>query len=204
MIKAILFDYGGVLKNSHRLSDDIPAIYNISKEDVAKAREFTAPIFDLFQKELITEEDFWEKLSEAIKRPMPKDPGKFARESYAKSLILYPEIFSFVKELRAKGFKVAVLSNIIKFQAEIIRKNKGYEGFDEVVLSYEEKLAKPGIDIYLLTVNKLNVKPEECIFIDDKEINLMVARNLGMKTVLAGNPTQVINDVSSILNSGNT
>jgi putative hydrolase of the HAD superfamily len=60
-------------------------------------------------------------------------------------------------------------------------------------------MRKPELKIYRLTLKKLKVKPEECIFIDDKEKNLKPAKKLGIKTVLAKNPKQVIRDVCKIL-----
>ena len=203
MIKAVIFDYGGVLKAGHLLSDDIPEILNVSKEEVKNHLEITRPFFSLLQRDLITEKEFWGKYAEALKCPMPKNYEKLARDLYQKAFVLYPEMFSFVKKIREKGIKAAVLSNIISLQAEVIRKNDGYDGFDVVVLSYEEKLEKPSPEIYNLTVKKLDVQPDECIFIDDKEKNILTAQSLGMKIVLANNPEQVINDVSNIINLEN-
>jgi epoxide hydrolase-like predicted phosphatase len=203
MIKAVIFDYGGVLKVPHRLSDDLPTIFNISEDEVKKQRESTAPLFSLFQRDLIKENEFWKRYAEIVKKPVPKNCRELARELYQKSLILYPEVRKFVKKLRDKKIETAVLSNIIKLQADIIRKNNGYEGFDVVVLSYKEKLEKPAPEIYLLTAERLGVKSDECIFIDDKEKNILIAKSLGMKIVLANNPDQVIKDVSHIINLEN-
>jgi putative hydrolase of the HAD superfamily len=45
----------------------------------------------------------------------------------------------------------------------------------------------------------LNIKPEESIFIDDLQVNCDVANRVGIKTILAKNPEQIIQDLSSIL-----
>jgi len=203
MIKAVIFDYGGVLKTAHRLSDDIPAIFNVSKEEIKNQQENAAPLFSLLQRDLIEEDEFWKRYSELIKKPVPKNCGELARELYEKSLFFYPETIGFVKKLRKAKIKTAVLSNIIELQADIIRKNNGYEGFDVVVLSYEEKLEKPKPEIYLLAFKRLGVKSEECIFIDDKKENISTAESLGMRTIIANSPGQVIKDVSNIINLEN-
>ena len=61
-------------------------------------------------------------------------------------------------------------------------------------------MMKPEPEIYSLAVNKLEIKPEECIFVDDKEENLVPANKMGMKTVLAKNPKQIIKEVLDIIN----
>lgn len=205
MIKAVIFDYEGVIKVAHPLSIDIGTVYNaIYKtpvEEAQKIKELTAPFFSLLQRGLINEEKFWGKTSEELKKPTPKNASKISRELYEKSFSFHSEMVDFVKRLKEKGLKTAVLSNVVEFQAEIIKKHNGYSGFDVVVLSYEEKLEKPEPDIYLLVIKRLGVKPEECIFIDDKEKNLTPAKNLGMKIVLAKNSNQTIKDVYSIIHS---
>ena len=203
MIKAVIFDYGGDLKTAHRLSDDIPTIFNVSQEEVKNQQENAAPLFSLLQRSLIEEDEFWKRYSELIKKSVPKNCGELARKLYEKSLVFYPETTGFVKKLRKAKIKAAVLSNIIELQADIIRKNSGYEGFDVVVLSCEEKLEKPKPEIYLLASKRLGVKSEECIFIDDKKENISTAESLGMRTVAADSPGQVIKDVSNIINSEN-
>lgn len=203
MIKAVIFDYEGVIKNLHSLSMDIATIYNIPIEKVERAKKITKPFFSLLQKNLINEEEFWQKASEAIKKPTPKNCKEMARKLYKKSFVLFPEMIEFVRKLKYEQIKTAVLSNVVEFHAEIIRKNNGYKEFDVVVLSYEERLKKPELNIYLSIIKKLGVKPEECIFIDDKKENLSPAIKLGMKTVLANSSNQTIKDVCSIINSLN-
>ncbi|MHA1689699.1 MAG: HAD-IA family hydrolase [Promethearchaeota archaeon] len=55
-----------------------------------------------------------------------------------------------------------------------------FELFDHVFLSYELSMRKPEIEKYKYVLKKLNAKPEECIFIDDKLVNLVPARKLGI------------------------
>jgi putative hydrolase of the HAD superfamily len=105
----------------------------------------------------------------------------------------------FVKEVRSKGIKTAVLSNTIESHAEVIKNHGGYKNFDVVMLSNRVKLRKPEPKIYLLVVRRLKVKPRECIFVDDRKEFLKPARRLGIRTVLARNPRQVIHDIRKIL-----
>jgi len=201
MIKAVIFDYGGVLKKEFPLPMEIIEIYGIAEEELLSLKNETIPLHRLLNQGRIIERDYWQEISKAIKKPMPKDWEKLSREIYEKYFSLETELLKFARDLKKLGLKVAVLSNIAEFQAEIIRKHAGYEGFDIVVLSYEEKTDKPEKDIYLSTIKRLKVKPRECIFIDDRERNLLPAEELGMKTVLAKNTKQIIKDVRAMIKS---
>jgi len=55
--------------------------------------------------------------------------------------------------------------------------------FDCFVNSAQERIKKPDRRIFLLTCNKMKVKPEECIFMDDSLENIETAKDLGMTTV---------------------
>ena len=201
MIKSVIFDYGGVIKEAHPLSVDVATIYKMPVEEVFKVRPLLAPFFSLLQRGLIKEEDFWQEVSTILKKPLLINCKNLSRNSYEKGFSFYKETLKFVKELKKKKFITAVLSNITNFEADVIRKKKGYKEFDVLVLSYEEKTEKPEIDIYASALKKIKVRPEECIFIDDREENLLPAIKMGMKTVLAQNPKQIKKDVYSIIDS---
>jgi len=197
MIKAVIFDYGGVVKarDSH-FTDDIAKIYGVSKEGLL--RVFTEPLRQL-NKGDISEENFWEKLSSGLNKKGPEDPEESFRQAYKKFFQIFPDIIDLVKELKEKRVKTAVLSNTIKIHADVIKEYNGYEPFDVIILSCDVGIAKPEKEIYQLTLNKLQLKAEEAIFIDDREENLLPAKELGMKTILAKNSKQIIRDVHSLI-----
>ena len=197
MIKAVIFDFGGVVKHSYKRGlKRLAGAYRISEK---RLLEVFHQFYDIFWRGLITEDEFWLRLSKTLGKPVPPNKHKLWREDYEKGFYIYPQIVSLVKELKKKGIKTAILSNTIKPFMEVINKHRGYQGFDVLVLSCEVGLLKPEREIYLLTAQKLNVKPEECIFIDDKEEYLTPAKKLGMKTILAKSPEWVVKEVSKIL-----
>lgn len=55
------------------------------------------------------------------------------------------------------------------------------EVFDGGVYSYQVNLVKPDVDIYNLLINKFKLNKEETIFFDDKEKNVVVAKEVGIK-----------------------
>lgn len=196
MIKAIIFDYGNVITPESNCVDDIASVYGISNKTVEK--KLKPFVYDL-QKGKIKESKFWRNFSLALKKPIPKETKNLWHNCIERDFYMYPEMVNFVKKIKKQGIKTAVLSNTIKPHARAIRRNDGFKDFDIVVTSCGVKLRKPEPEIYSLTIKRLRVKPHECIFIDDKNEYIRPAKKLGMKTILAKNPKQVIHDVCNIL-----
>lgn len=101
------------------------------------------------------------------------------------------DVINLVKRLKNNGYKVAVLSNSIKPHAEYQYKIGIYQNFDTVVLSHEVGMLKPDLKIYKYILKKLQTKPEETFFVDDKAINVEVAAQLGIHKILFKNIKQL-------------
>lgn len=94
------------------------------------------------------------------------------------------ELLDYIKELK-KDYKIAMLSNVNnagslfkRFEKEEIKL------FDEVVASGEIGFAKPQAQAFEIVAEKLGVRCDECIMIDDREDYCMGARSAGMQTIL--------------------
>lgn len=87
--------------------------------------------------------------------------------------------------LRTAGIKTAVLSNMeFEMLAAIRGKFPWLLDFDAQIYSCELGIAKPAAEIFEQALMLLKVRPEETLFIDDKERNLTGAAKLGMRTML--------------------
>ena len=195
MIKAVIFDYGGVIKDAHALSLDVPTISNISEEEFEKTKEKRMESGGMAERGEINDEEYWKRYSKIIGKPIRKDAVQMAQKFYSETFTFHKEMFDLVEKLKVKDMRVAVLSNIFKFEADVIRENHGYDEFNPVILSYEVGMNKPNKNIYVYAIEKLQLKPEECIFIDDKARYLVPAKELGIKTVLFENPEQAVRDI---------
>ena len=71
-------------------------------------------------------------------------------------------------------------------QAIFHQSTQKYFGFLKVVESCIEQIRKPNPEIYRRTLEKLNVKPEDAIFLDDFGQNLKPAKELGIHTIKVG------------------
>lgn len=78
-----------------------------------------------------------------------------------------PEIYSVLKTLREREYKLGILSNCSQEEVEILRSSSLASMTDCLVLSYEAGICKPDPEIYRLIAQKLNVACSDCLFIGD-------------------------------------
>ena len=200
MIKAIIFDYNGVVKVINKyFFDDVESIFGLSAEEKEYAKKMTRDLFEQLDKGLLDEDSFWLKFSQRINKSMPVNVKELARKLFNEHFELYEEVVNMLKNLKTNGYVTAVLSDTFPYMADITRERNGYDYFDKVYLSCEVGFVKPQKEFYELAVKDLVVLPGECIFIDDNENNLLPAEKLGMKTILAKKPDQTVEDVWAII-----
>ncbi len=94
---------------------------------------------------------------------------------------LNPVMTGWLADLRAAGFKTAVLSNMHPDMAVHVRRSFDWlRRLDSVTLSCEVRLIKPDPAIYQRCLGDLGVPPAAACFIDDREANVAAAREAGL------------------------
>jgi epoxide hydrolase-like predicted phosphatase len=178
--KAIIFDYGGVLsiERSIRFFGE-----KYAPRFGKNAKKLNKIIIDNWLKARVNKMDskfFCIKLSEYLE----VEP-KIIRKDFMDFFGFNFEVFNLVKKLDNSGYKLGLLSNFIEdLIEEIISNHRLDKIFDVIVTSHKSKVAKPAVSIFKEIVTKLNVVPNECIFIDDRKNNISAAKKLGFKTIL--------------------
>lgn len=96
-------------------------------------------------------------------------------------------IVSLLRELKERGYKVALISNCFLEEAEAIRASVLASCFDVMMLSCEQGAQKPEYEIFERCLAELSVAPEDCLYVGDGgSRELETAREFGMKTLQAG------------------
>ena len=91
-----------------------------------------------------------------------------------------------------------MLSNTNKLHFEHVKKKFPVTKlFTHSILSYELGHRKPNRPIFKIALKKSKFKAHECIFIDDKKENIMVAKKLGMHAVQFVSTTKLITDLKN-------
>ncbi len=180
MIKNIVFDLGNVLVSFK------PAEYFDKKNYPQNIKEtILADIFGSKEWLMLDNGDI--STREAIEGISLKSTMKKEEITHIFNLrsdLIFPidQNVRVLPELKKQGFRLYFLSN---FPMDIFEEVKtGYyffKYFDGGVISAEAKASKPDSRIYNILLDKYSLIPEECLFIDDLEINVKAAEETGMK-----------------------
>ena len=93
-----------------------------------------------------------------------------------------PGVQALVEELDARGVPLFAITNFsADFWAPFVEKERAFfSRFRDIVVSGQEKLLKPDPAIYYLALDRFGLKPDQALFVDDREINVDGARAVGM------------------------
>ena len=188
MIKAIVFDWAGVIgvdgywvwliKNIPNIVDRKDYFQGLSEEvDSAKIShdEFMKI---LAQESKKSEEQVWEEIE--------------------KEIVLNQELITFIKKLKIK-YKIALLSNFtFPWLDKILIDNNLWELFDENVISSQYKMIKPDPRIFKKMLEILNIKSEEGIFVDDRQMHVDGAERVGIKAIVFKDNEQLVKDLQKL------
>ncbi len=108
-------------------------------------------------------------------------------------------VFHYAAELKQRGYKIAVLSNIGRDTIHGLFSEADYELFDEIIASGDIGVTKPHITAYDRTLERLHVQPAQAVMIDDAYSNIAGAIEAGMHGVVFTSLTDMRDRVEAIL-----
>jgi putative hydrolase of the HAD superfamily len=208
-IRAVISDFGGVLTN--RLIEAFAAFQDetgISTEQLGRGMQRVAerdgayPLFRLERGE-ISERDFLENLSWGLEDELGHRPTLHRfREIYFEALHPNEPMLDLMRELRDRGLRMAILTNNVREWEELWRAKLPLdEIFELIVDSAWVGMRKPEREIYLLTIERLGdgLAPSDCLFVDDNQLNVEAARELGMTAVQFHSNDQAIGEIRAAI-----
>jgi putative hydrolase of the HAD superfamily len=196
-IRAILFDYGGVLaeegfreglkeiarwhgldpENLHRLGGDVvyESGYVVGRGDEAA---------------------FWQMMCR--RSGLPGYESRFTDE-ILRRFALRPEMMTAVRTLRRRGYLTAILSDQTDWLERLNARDRFFEEFDQVFNSYRLGKGKRDSTLFDDALRELEVEPAETLFIDDNAGHVARAAARGMHTILFLNQRQTLAELAQIL-----
>lgn len=190
MIKAVLFDFGGVLSPGGKsVRTTLAKTLGV---DPAKLKY--EDLYDGFRRGTMSSQDFFAAINVRYQTNITEDDFVAQADLFVKNQAVYDMAAS----LREHGITTGIASNINASIVPILKKQGYYDGFDPVLLSCEELTAKPSPEFYRLAVKRLGLKPQEVLFIDDQEKCLPPAREMGMHVIRADNEQQIVGDIKAL------
>jgi epoxide hydrolase-like predicted phosphatase len=112
---------------------------------------------------------------------------------------LNTEMADYFQRLRPR-YRTAILSNAAAGGRREEERRYGFSAMaDVLVYSYEVGIEKPDRRIYEITCERLGVRPSEVVFLDDLEVNVVAARQVGMRAVRFQSTAQAIYEMEACL-----
>lgn len=188
-MKNIIFDVGNVLIGGRWRDMCREAGWDEEKTEKISRGFFENPLWPDFDAGIVSVDELIESVAE--KYPELKEEARWFIVSGKKMVAERPKVWELAEKLKEKGFKLYLLSN---YSEELFRLHT--DGFpfldlmDGGVISYQIKKIKPDPAIYQYLMQKYQLKPEECLFFDDRPENTEAARRLGMAAVTVENGSE--------------
>jgi putative hydrolase of the HAD superfamily len=109
------------------------------------------------------------------------------------------ELIEYARRLRPR-YRTGILSNSFVGAREREQEAYGFEDLvDEIVYSHEAGLSKPDPRIYALVCARLDVRPEETVFLDDADQCVVGARDAGLHAIHYQDNAQAIEEIEKLL-----
>lgn len=186
MIKAIIFDIGGVIIDFSNDDDYYPYLSRVSGVSARRIKRIVeGRLWWRLDKDEMRQRDFDRIMARKLGI---EEKQVLWYESYRRTGRLDRKVIGIVRKV-SKGYKTAYLSNVdLSRYSYTIKLMKPYsELFDGEFASCYIRLRKPGKKVYEYVLAKLKVKPGEAVFIDNQEDNVEGARHAGLKGILFKN-----------------
>lgn len=95
-------------------------------------------------------------------------------------------VISLAEDLKTR-YQIGIISNVSRVSFDSILDKDRQAMFDIIVLSDEVGSMKPAPEIYQLAADRLQLAPEQCLFIDDSLTNVEGAARAGMHGIVYEN-----------------
>ena len=182
MVKNIIFDLGNVVLKYDNLAYLKSKIEDKDKIDKLRNIIFGGHEWIMLDEGRIAEETAIEQICR--NNPELEEDIRNVFDNWYSLLEPIESTVEIIGELKEKGYKLFFLSNFHDKAFQVVSEEYSFfRSFDGGVVSYREKIIKPNLEIYRKLLDGYNLKPEECIFIDDVNENIIAGEQIGIKGV---------------------
>ncbi len=183
-IKHLIFDMGNVLM---RYDPEVPLREYVSSEEarnLIRKELFQGPEWVERDRGTISREEMYESVAKRIPEQYHEELKKCV---YGWDICMEPleESVKLCEDARKWGYQTYVLSNAAADEFyRYFPKFSPLEAFEGVMISSDVHLIKPDVRIYECLLEKYQLNPKECLFLDDREDNVEGARKAGMQSMV--------------------
>jgi len=185
MIKNIIFDFGGVIYDiDHNLSKIAFEKLGVSDFDQLYGHQKQQHLFQQMERGALSEDEF----RRSIREYLPKYVSDVEIDDAWSALLVGfdTDKIDLLREIK-ENYLVFLLSNTNSIHARrFLKELNAYTDFNslftDVWLSHEKGMRKPELSFYRALLDEYDLVPEETLFIDDLDVNIQAAKQIGMHT----------------------
>ena len=200
MIRAVLWDFGGVILSSPFEAFNRYEAANGLPTDFIRGVNATNPdanAWALLERNDVAPDEFdalFADESEALGHRIPGADvlGLLSGE-------IRPEMVTALDRVIRAGYRTACLTNNVVGGEQRMEVGDVMVMFDHVVESSKVGCRKPEPRFYEIACELVGVEPSECVFLDDLGINLKPAKAMGMTTIKVGAAEPAITELEQVL-----
>lgn len=184
MIQNIVFDMGKVL--IHWNPDMFMDYYELSDEDRTLLRRELFGSIEWVQQDrgAVREEVALGNVCARLPERLHAIAWELATDWWKWPFVPMEGIEDLIRELKGNGYQIFLLSNANRPLRTNFSRLPGADCFSGMVISAEEQVIKPQPEIYKVLYSRYDLKPEECVFIDDLSVNCEGAVHTGMHAIV--------------------
>ena len=198
MIKAIIFDFGRVIS-----AQKPPSLFRSYEDELGlEPGTINSIMFDseAWQQALVarkTAEEFWHEIGPELGLLNVNEVDTFRHRYHADERI-NQGVLDLISRLHG-NYKLAVLSNSPPGLSQWLADWNVLNFFEVVFCSGDEGIAKPDPEAFELTLERLGLKPDEAVFIDDTSEHVEAARKLGLQGILFTTAEELEEELARLL-----
>lgn len=184
MIKNIIFDVGRVLVKWEPQKTMRELGMTESEIEAVSDALFTSGLWNETDRSVLPDEEVFRQFVE--RAPEQEKNIRLFWENLDKAIVQFDYVIPWMRALKKAGYRIYILSNYGKWTYDSTKDNalSFLSEVDGGIFSYEIKIIKPDIKIYQALLEKYNLNPEECVFMDDLEANIAGAKAAGINGIV--------------------
>ncbi|TRU51019.1 MAG: HAD family phosphatase [Microcystis aeruginosa Ma_QC_Ch_20071001_S25] len=195
MLKAVLFDFNGVIINDEPIHQELINEILIGENLLPLGSEFAELCLGrsdrVCLRNVLTRRG--RQVTEEYLTKLINKKASLYRERIGKleKLPIYEEIYSFLERVKARELQIGLVTGAIRSEVESILQQAALGDYFSVIVTGDEiSTSKPQPDGYLLAVERFNrwnfnlqLQPWECLVIEDTFVGCEAAKRAGMQVV---------------------
>jgi putative hydrolase of the HAD superfamily len=183
-IRALILDYGGVISKPQNL-DCFQEFLQVLEIDESRFMDVYYAQRKNYDNGKLSGKEYWLKILDQLDlEPNDSLTDDLIRADVKSWTEINRSMIEFIEESRRNVEKLAIISNMMRDTLAYMKSHfEWLEFFDDQIYSCKIGINKPDIRIFEFCLNRLDISPQACLFVDDSQKNVQGALKSGMKVI---------------------